>query len=168
MTYNYFIFFQLIFTGMTAISSKNWRSASGDFHKWQDSFLSPGAHTWWSGVNGHRAADQADKQTLLPVNQAGDCGLLWGEEMLQSNLLGSLAAPIYNYAKQKQTKKERVKSSFLYVKKKKKAPCSGTCPPPCPSRHWGHPWRWLGCRRRRSPGFARPERKPCRGSGTPR
>lgn len=55
-------------------------------------------HTWWSGVDCHGAADQADVQTASLVDQAGDGGFVRGEEVLQSNLLGPLAALIHNDA----------------------------------------------------------------------
>lgn len=55
-------------------------------------------HTLPSGVDCHGAADQADIQTARPVDQAGDGGFVRGEEVLQSNLLGPLAAFIHNDA----------------------------------------------------------------------
>lgn len=57
-------------------------------------------HTLWSGVNGNSATNQASIQTGLFINQAGDCGLVWGEEVLQTYFLGPLGALIHNDTKQ--------------------------------------------------------------------
>lgn len=51
-----------------------------------------------SGVDCHGAADQADVQAAFLVDQAGDGGFVRGEEVLQANLLGPLAAFIHNDA----------------------------------------------------------------------
>lgn len=65
-------------------------------------------HTLWSGVDCHGAADQADVQAAFLVDQAGDGGFVRGEEVLQANLLGPLAAFIHDDA----TKGTRDKVSF--------------------------------------------------------
>lgn len=49
-----------------------------------------------SGVDRHGPADQAHVQAAPRVDQAGDGGLVRGEEVLQANLLGPLAAFIHN------------------------------------------------------------------------
>lgn len=56
--------------------------------------------TLWSGVDGHSAADQAHIQTAFLVHQAGDSGLVRGEEVLQTYFLGPLTALINDDAEQ--------------------------------------------------------------------
>ena len=51
-----------------------------------------------SGVDCHRAADQAGVEALFLVDEAGDGGLVWGEEVLQPHLLRPLAAPVHDDA----------------------------------------------------------------------
>ena len=74
----------------------------------------PETHTWGSGVDGHGAADQADVQTVFLVDQAGDGGLVRGEELLQADFLGPLAALIHNDAEQDRTgDKNRAKLNII-------------------------------------------------------
>lgn len=41
---------------------------------------------------------------MFHIDQAGDCGLVWGEEMLQTYFLRPLAALVYNDATQDRSK----------------------------------------------------------------
>lgn len=61
-----------------------------------------------SGVDCHGAADQADVQTTFRVDQAGDGGLVRGEEVLQANLLGPLAAFIHNDAVKQEERQDEL------------------------------------------------------------
>ena len=143
-------------------------------------------HTWWSGVNRHGAADQADVQTVLLIDQAGDSGLVRGEEMLQTYLLGPLAALIHNDARMEQKQDGWIWFNILevdltFVKFDLLWWLIGyclwmhicTCHLPCLNIHGGYQWpsrRELGCSLgcfHRPPEAAQLGCRSCRGSETP-